>query len=241
MSTNQAETARYAKCIETSKRVQWEIERDVIRGRSFDVTKKFLPDGLSQVEQLDFLSAGERLLLSQIQGRTYSAIFGMVERFIGAKVLELTRRHWLGDQVALEALVGFTDQELKHQALFRQLEEMMAAVMPKGYQFVLDPDAVAQAVLSKSTWAVLGLTCHIELFTQEHYKQSIAPSSELSELYKDVFLFHWKEESQHALLDELEWDAEDKRLNHLERDGAVDDLDRPRRGGRRPLADPGEG
>jgi hypothetical protein len=30
--------------------------------------------------------------------------------------------HWFGDQVALEALVRFSDEELKHQALFRRIE-----------------------------------------------------------------------------------------------------------------------
>jgi hypothetical protein len=71
---------------------------------------------------------------------------------------------------------------------------------------------------------VLGLTCHIELFTQAHYKQSIEPDAELSELYKDVFLYHWREESQHAILDELEWRREHERLGAEERDRAVDDL-----------------
>jgi len=79
-------------------------------------------------------------------------------------------------------------------------------------------------VLSKCTWAVLGLTCHIELFTQAHYRQSIDPDGELSELYKDVFLFHWKEESQHAILDELEWQREDAKLSDPQRDQAVTDL-----------------
>ena len=37
-------------------------------------------------------------LLSQIQGRTYANIFGLVERFIAAKVLDVSRDHWLGDQ-----------------------------------------------------------------------------------------------------------------------------------------------
>jgi hypothetical protein len=60
---------------------------------------------------------------------------------------------------------------------------------------------------------VLGLTCLIELFTQAHYRQSIAPDPDLSELYKDVFLFHWREESQHAILDELEWVREHERLS----------------------------
>jgi hypothetical protein len=83
---------------------------------------------------------------------------------------------------------------------------------------------VAGVVLGKSTWSVLGLTCHIELFTQVHYRQSLEPDAELSELYKDVFLFHWKEESQHAILDELEWKREDAAIGAAERDAAVDDL-----------------
>jgi hypothetical protein len=44
----------------------------------------------------------------------------------------------------------------------------------------------------------------IELFTQSQYCESIREDADLSELFKDVFLFHWKEESQHAILDELE-------------------------------------
>ena len=60
--------------------------------------------------------------MSQIQGRTYANMFGFVERFIVAKILEITRNHWLGDQIALEALVRFCDEELKHQELFRRIE-----------------------------------------------------------------------------------------------------------------------
>ena len=215
---------RYAKCIEVSKRIRWEIDRDIIRGRRFDVTKKFLPDGLSRVGKLDFLSVAEKRLVSQIQGRTYANMFGLVERFIGVKVLEISREHMFGDQVAFEALVRFTDEELKHQALFRRIEKMVASDMPAGYTFLPQPNDVATAVLGKCTWAVLALTCHIELFTQAHYRQSIEPDSELSDLWKDVFLFHWKEESQHAILDELEWKREDAKLTPAQRDQAVSDL-----------------
>lgn len=223
LQTNKT-TERYAKCIQVSKRIRWEIDRDVIRGRSFDFSKKFLPDGLTKATELDFLSTKEKHLLSQIQGRTYANIFGLVERYIGAKILEVSRDYWLGDQTALEALVRFTDEELKHQELFRRIEGMVAEGMPTGYTFLPRPNDVAAAVLAKSTWAVLALTCHIELFTQAHYRESIEPDTHLSELFKDVFLFHWKEESQHAILDELEWRRENAKLEASERDRAVDDL-----------------
>ena len=77
---------------------------------------------------------------------------------------------------------------------------------------------------SVSTWSVLGLTCHIELFTQLHYKQSIQPGEGISELYKDVFFYHWREESQHAILDELEWRREDELMTDKARETAVNDL-----------------
>ena len=80
------------------------------------------------------------------------------------------------------------------------------------------------AVLGKSTWAVLALTLDIELFTQLHYRQSIEPDAELSELFKDVFLYHWREESQHAILDELEWVRHDAGLTTQQRDRAVDEF-----------------
>src|SRR4249920_196778 len=226
MQTMQSSEAsnRYAKVIEVSKRIRWDIDRDVLRARQFDYSKKFLPDGLSKIGQLEFLGASERRLVSQIQGRTYANIFGLVERYISVKMLEISRDYGLSDQVALEALVRFTDEELKHQELFRRIEHMMAAGMPAGYRFLPQPNDVANAVLGKCTWAVLGLTCHIELFTQAHYRQSIEPDAELSELWKDVFLFHWKEESQHAIMDELEWRREDAKLTAAQRDQAVTDL-----------------
>ena len=71
---------------------------------------------------------------------------------------------------------------------------------------------------------MLALTLDIELFTQLHYRQSIDADPQLSELFKDVFLFHWREESQHAILDELEWVRVDAALTAEQRDRAVDEL-----------------
>jgi len=216
--------ASYARCVVTSRDNDWQIDRDLLRGRSLDFGRKFLPDGLSLVDRIAGLSNDEERLLSQIQGRTYAYIFGLVERFISVKMLEQGRAHGLGDQLAFEGLVRFANEEIKHQELFRRIDQMIGADLPAGYRQVADPNHVAQAVLAASAWSVLALTCHIELFVQSHYVRSIAERDEICPLFRDVFKFHWKDECRHVVLDELEWSAEDARLTPAQRDAAVDDF-----------------
>jgi len=216
--------ARYAQIVRSSKKTEWQIDRDLLQDRRFDFSRKFLPDGLSRIDGLTFLTTDEACLLSQIQGRTYAYIFGLVERFISAKMLDQGRAHVFDDQLALEALVRFSNEEIKHQELFRRMEAMIDSKLPAGYRQVADPNDVARAVLAASNWSVLALTCHIELFVQTHYKQSIAPREELCPLFKDVFKFHWMDESRHVVLDELEWKAEHAKLSPAEHDQAVNDL-----------------
>jgi hypothetical protein len=159
-----------------------------------------------------------------VQGRSYASIFGVLERFISTKTLEIAIRYGLGDQIALEGLVRFSDEEIKHQELFRRIETALGAKMPGGYVLVADANEVARTVLGRSSWAVLAMTCHVELFTQVHYRESIERDEELSDLYRDVFRFHWLEECQHAVMDEIEWCREDRALSPEARDAAVDDL-----------------
>ena len=64
--------SRYAKPVELSKRVRFDIDRDVFRGRGFDFGTKFLPDSMSGVGALLFLTPAERRYLSQVEGRTYA-------------------------------------------------------------------------------------------------------------------------------------------------------------------------
>ena len=219
-----SDRARYARCIKASKRVRWDIDADVFRGRSFDFRRKFLPDGLTKVNDLPFLTAEEKRSMSHVQGRSYASIFGLLERFISTKTLEIAMRYGLGDQIALEGLVRFSDEEIKHQELFRRIETSLGAKMPGGYVLVADANEVARTVLCRSSWAVLAMTCHVELFTQVHYRESIERDEELSDLYRDVFRFHWLEECQHAVMDEIEWCREDRVLSPEARDAAVDDL-----------------
>ena len=209
-SPEQGRSARYAQVVRLSKKSEWQIDRDLLQDRQFDFHRNFLPAGLSRVDRILFLTKQDARLLSQIQGRTYAYVFGLVERFISAKMLDQGRAHALDDQHAMEALVRFTNDELKHQELFRRVEQMVGEQMPMGYRQTANASDVARAVLAASTWAVLALTCHIELFVQSHYVESIVTTADLCPLFKDVFMYHWKDE--HA------------RLTPAQRDQAVDDL-----------------
>jgi hypothetical protein len=216
--------ARYAQIVRSSQKGEWQIDRDLIQGRAFDFSRKFLPDALSRIDRLPFLSADEARLLSHIQGRTYAYLFGLVERFISTKMLDQGRAHAFDDQQAMEALLRFSTDELKHQELFRRMEAMIGMQLPPGYKQVADPNDVARAVLAASNWSVLALTCHIELFVQSHYVESIGPREELCPLFRDVFKFHWRDESRHVVMDELEWQREHAQLTPGAHEQAVDDL-----------------
>ena len=209
---------------EEQPRLDWDIDRDVIRGRRVDPGRKYLPDGLSLVDCLDFLDRDQRLLLGQVQGRTYARMFGLLEHFIVAKNFDLRRRYAPTDRLALQALDRFTEQELKHRELFRRLDRLVAAEMPPGYRFLARHDDMAAFALEKANWAALALIHEVGRLAQVHYRHSIESDPQLSDLHKDVFFFHWREELQHALLEEREWLREDAKLGAPERDRAVDDL-----------------
>jgi hypothetical protein len=82
-------------------------------------------------------------------------------------------------------------------------------------------------MLASSTWSLLALACHIELFVQSHFDKSIAPREELCPVFKNVSMYHWKDECRHVMLDELEWTDEHAKLSVSERDQAVTDGQNP--------------
>ena len=114
-------------------------------------------------------------------------MFGLVRRFICAKMLEVSRDHWLGDQAALEAWSASPTRNSKAPGTVPGASRAPWPGPTAGYRFVPKPDAVATAVLAASTWAVLGLTLPLfEFFTQATYRSNIEPDEELSPLWKDV-------------------------------------------------------
>jgi len=212
-----------SKYVDGFERIPLDIEHEGIRAPKCHAPEKFQPDAERTTRALPSLHPAEQRLMRQIEGRTYANIFGLVERLVEAKALEMNHDRQRYDQLSLRGLLQLSG-ELKHQQMFRHIERMAAAGMPQGYVFAPEPNAVASAVRGKSVWAVLALICHIELFALRHYRESIDLDSRLSALCKDVLLDHWREESKHAVRAELEWNRENAQLTTQQRDRAVDEL-----------------
>jgi hypothetical protein len=56
------DTSRFARCIEAGKRIRRDTEDDVIHGRHFDFTQRFLPGGPALVEALGALTTPQQRL-----------------------------------------------------------------------------------------------------------------------------------------------------------------------------------
>jgi hypothetical protein len=213
----------FAACLETSHKVNWKIE-DVIGGKEFDLSKRWIPASLSASSRVEGFTEKERRLLSHVEMAAYAHIFAYVEEFIAPKVSELALEHENDDRVAYDALTNFAKEEVKHMTLFKQLRDQVNQTVGFETDLIGNQAESAHYVLSKSTGAVLLLTACIEWFTQRHFTEAFRDDDDLDPLTKDVFRAHWLEESQHAQMDHLETLREFRTLDDQQRDKAVDEL-----------------
>ena len=88
--------------------------------------------------------------------------------------------------------------------LFREIRRRVDRTLGAPLALLGDERAVARAVLSKHTGAVLLLTAVIEWFTQLHYLTGFKDDTSLDPFTRTIFRAHWQEESQHARMDHLE-------------------------------------
>ena len=51
---------KYRQCMDNAKRINWDIEDDVIRGRTLASSDHFMPVGLTMADKLHFLNEDDR-------------------------------------------------------------------------------------------------------------------------------------------------------------------------------------
>jgi hypothetical protein len=213
----------YPEILENSKKVAWR-EDEVLGDRTFDFSKRFLPNKLTGVDEIQVLNAEEKTKLNQIMGNAYCHIFAYVEEFIIPAVMDEATEDMHGDEVKLRSLVRFAEDELKHQEMFRRSIAMFAEGMGFEMNLIPDREAVAAVVRSKSKLAVLVLTSIIEWFVQLHYTEHVLGEGDLDPLFRDLLKYHWLDEAQHAKIDTMLIAELVEDLSMAEREAAIDDV-----------------
>ena len=213
----------YQECLDISKRVSW-LEDDVLGGKNFDFSKRFLPNRLAGVDEIGCLNDGEKLLLNQIMGNGYCHLFAFVEEFIIPTVTEEAMKDAYGDEVRARSLLRFAEEELKHQELFRRSVELFEQGFGTECGLIPGREEVAAVVRSKSKLAVMLLTAIIEWFTQLHYIEHVRDDAVLDGLFRDLLRYHWLEEAQHAKMDTLLMGEVAGELTLEERETAIDEV-----------------
>jgi hypothetical protein len=173
------------------------------KDQALDFSRPFLPEGLVLAREAPFLSPAERLKLNQVRGNAYAHVFQFVEEYIVATCMQHAQAEVFGDELSLRAMLRFAEEEVKHQLLFKRFQALFAKGFGTPCRGIPSQEAVAGVILSKSPMAVMMITLHLELMTQEHYLQCISNAAELDPTFKTMLKSHWAEEAQHARIDGL--------------------------------------
>jgi hypothetical protein len=191
----------YNDTIVASQKVNWKIE-DIIGGdKKLDFSKRFMPEALVRVNDLDFLNDKERLVLNQIKGNTYLGIFGLVEEFILPFVLDHVRPTLNDDDYRVRAFLQFASEEAKHIQLFKVFAQEFRDNFGTTCKLIGPAADVGSAVLAHEPLGVALTILHIEWMSQRHYIESVKDDETLDPQFCSLLKNHWMEEAQHAKLD----------------------------------------
>ena len=193
----------YEAIIAASERVSWSLDEVIPQKQTLDFTKQFLPEALVGAAELDFLTPAERLKLNQVRGNAYAHLFQFVEEYIVATCIQHVQAEVFGDEHGLRAMLRFAEEEVKHQLLFKRFLEAFAKGFGTPCEGIPAQKAVAGVILSKTPMAVMAITLHLEVMTQQHYVQCVDAANDLDPTFKKMLKSHWAEEAQHAKLDAL--------------------------------------
>jgi len=214
----------YQKLLETSRRVNWQVD-DIIGGEHrLDFSRPFLPESFARTAELTFLSPGEQLALNHIRAHGYLAMFELVERCILPFIEEHIPSEPRQDDFRSPALAQFAEEEKKHIELFvrfrREFEEGFGT--PCG--FIGPAEEIGAAIRSHTALGLAIFTLGIEWGTQRHYVESVRDDASLDPQFKSLLKHHWLEESQHAKLDALVFEEMAARRSAEEIEAGVEDF-----------------
>jgi len=195
----------YERCVASSERVAWTVEK-VLGGRRFDLSLELLPDSLARSAEAPGLDARERLLLNHIRAASYMHVFSFFEELVPPLMLKLAAGTPHDGKTRRRSLLRFTEEELKHQLLFKQAGGLLQEQLGAPLEHVGGADNVSKTANENDPLAVILLLAAFEWMTQSHYLAFVHEnhSEERDPLFGEILRVHWVEEAQHAKIDELE-------------------------------------
>jgi hypothetical protein len=200
----------WASIVDTSEKVAWNID-DIFRGRSFDASKNIVPTSWVGTASLSFLDEQDHVTLNHCRAFSYVHMLGNFEEFAPPHLTEVAADVWHGDRTHLRALFRFSEEELKHQQLFRRAERVLeeSCGYPFGRHFDEQNRRAAKmtnALLAYSPLPRFLILLALEWGTQRHYVESVRDqkAERGDPLYADILKAHWTEEAQHTKSDTFE-------------------------------------
>ena len=217
-------TQTYQGLLETSQRVNWEVEDVIGRGQRLDFSRPFLPESFARVRQLTFLSPREQLTLNHIRAHGYLAMFELVERCILPFIDAHTPSTLDQDPWRTPAMAQFSAEEHKHIALFTTFRREFAEGFGEECGFIGPAEDIGAAICDHGELGLAIFVLGIEWATQRHYLESVRDDPSLDPQFKSLLKHHWLEESQHAKLDALVFAELAAQATPEELDAAIDDF-----------------
>ena len=193
----------YDAVLGSSSRAAWQLDDVMPLTAELDFTRPFLPEALARCGSAVGLSQPELLVLNQIRGHEYLAMFGLVEEFILPFVLDHARPLLNGDDYRVRALLQFAGEEAKHIHLFRRFRSTFNRGFGEEIDVIGPADAISAKILAHDPLAIALVVLQIEWMTQAHYLEMVRDDTGLDPLFKSLLKHHWMEEAQHAKLDTL--------------------------------------
>jgi hypothetical protein len=200
----------YDDVVDASIRVTWQIDDILPPDTVIRFDRPHLPDALADVQRIEYLSAAEKNTLNHLRGVSYMNLFAFVEEYIIAQVVHHAEAELFGDHAALRALLRFSEEEVKHQTLFKRYVAAFQRDFGRPCQLLGAASEVANIILANSPMAVMLVTLHLEIMTQQHYTDTVKDDSRLDPLVGSILMHHWMEESQHVRVDLLELNKMDE-------------------------------
>jgi hypothetical protein len=220
----------YASIVAASEKVAWAVN-EIFRDRRFDASKPMVPASWVRTQALAFLTDQDQLTLNHCRAFSYAHLSGNFEEFIPLHLTGIVQQDWHDDRAHLRALLRFSDEEMKHQQLFRRTETVLEASCGHPFGWYFDDDKVQVTALTNAVLAYPPLPRFLlwlafEFGTRRHYVESIQAHTEESgdPLYVEVLKAHWLEEAQHVKSDMLEVAQLARKLSPAELSVAFDQV-----------------